>query len=439
MGISGVGGYGYQDPDWLKHNAVLKDLIARPWPVEYQLGKGYLPLVYYIAFYLPAAFFGKLWGWMMANQVIFGWGFIGLFLAMLWFHVLNQRATSTVVLLFVFFSGLDVIGEWIISPIIDPIVAYINPKVGSILSWEHIEFWAYGWQYSSNATLLFWVPHQALAGWIVSGILIFVILSSTQKKYRLFYCALSALWSPFVTIGLLPYLLVDFLLERDSLSTRLKQYISLPNLCGFALLIVVGLFFSSKLYESASLSTAEIPHGFSLSFIEDPNLRFFGFVLILVFSLLEFGLYGLLIYSSSPKWNVREKVLFATTLICLSLFPFYVYGELNDFVMRASIPALFVLSVFLSRALHEKSLTTPKHVILIMLVILGSATAMIEFYRHAENILDIGTILQTPRMDQVSGVWNYSQQLSDSISLQYFGSSESPFFEFMAKMPRSLP
>jgi len=265
LGVSGVGGYGYQDTDWLKHNAILKDLIVQPLPVVYELAGKDVPLVYYIAYYLPAALVGKLGGWFIANQVLFAWSLIGFFLAMLWFLLLNRRASSTVVLLFVVFSGLDVIGELLARSV----VSAIRPEVGALLNWEHIEQWSIGWQYSSNATLLFWVPHQAMAGWIASAILMYAILYSQQRKYSLFYCGLAVLWSPFVTVGLLPYLLAEFLLEDGTWLERLRRYVSLPNFCGLALLIVIGLFYSAKLYQVSPLLTSDIPHGFSLAFAPD--------------------------------------------------------------------------------------------------------------------------------------------------------------------------
>lgn len=66
----------------------------------YRLGGQAAPLVYYIAYYLPAALLGKLGGWLWAHQVLFVWSWIGLILAMLWFIILNRRAAFTVVLLF---------------------------------------------------------------------------------------------------------------------------------------------------------------------------------------------------------------------------------------------------------------------------------------------------------------------------------------------------
>jgi hypothetical protein len=427
LSISGVGGYGYQDTDWLKHNAVLKDLIERPWPVAYQLGGQDVPLVYYVAFYLPAAFAGKLGGWPLANHGLFVWTLLGLILSMLWFLVLNRRAASTVILLFVIFSGLDVIGEAVVTPI----VAALRPEVSLFLNWEHIEQWAIGWQYSANATLLFWVPNQALVGWIAAGMVLYAILHSPQKKYSLFYCGLTALWSPFVTLGFLPYLLAEFILENGVVSRRLKRYISLPNLCGIVLLAVIGLFYSAKFYHISPLLTGDIPRGFSLSFLDDVEAKVIGSVMIGVFCLLEFGVYAMFIYSSNR--GSKTKVLFGTTLLCLLLFPLYRYGRANDFVMRTSIPALFVLAVLLGRTLHSESLTSLKRVVLVMLVALGSVTALVEFRRHVTEIYETGRILQMPEVDQVTSLWNPSVDTADSLILQYIGSSQAPFFRWMTK------
>jgi hypothetical protein len=426
-----VGGFGYQDTDWLKHNAVLKDLIERPWPVVYTVEGQDVPLVYYIGFYLPAAFLGKLGGWFLANQALFVWSLIGMILAMLWFLILNHRATYTVVLLFVLFSGLDIIGRGVATPA----VAAVRPEDIAALRWDHIEQWSIGWQYSSNATLIFWVPNQALAGWIGISVLLYAILYTSNRKYSLFYCALTALWSPFVTIGCLPFLLAGFLLDDGTWLARLRRYVSLPNLCGLALLIVIGLFYGAKLYPVSPQLKADIPFGFSLSFAPDTAAKVIGLVLILLFWLLEFGLYGILIYSVDQDWNVKVKAVFATTLICLMIFPLLRYGSMNDFVMRASIPALFALAVFLSRTLHSKSLKGLKRVLLILLVTVGSATALVEIRRHAANIADAGTILQTPKVSRVKNLWSLSKAASDGVTLQYVGSAQSPFFEVMTKQP----
>ena len=84
VGLSGAGGYGYQSGDYLKHNAVLKDLISQPWPVAYDLSDyqlGVAVLVYALGYYLPAALVGKVIGWPSANHALFLWTLLGALLA----------------------------------------------------------------------------------------------------------------------------------------------------------------------------------------------------------------------------------------------------------------------------------------------------------------------------------------------------------------------
>ena len=56
----GIGAFGFQDYDWIKHNAVLFDCVNLPWPVSLTDGTTEWPLVYYLAYYLPAAVVGKI-------------------------------------------------------------------------------------------------------------------------------------------------------------------------------------------------------------------------------------------------------------------------------------------------------------------------------------------------------------------------------------------
>jgi hypothetical protein len=471
--ISGVGGFGHQDTDWLKHNGILKDLVERPWPVVYRLGGRDVPLVYYVAYYLPAALIGKLAGWSLANWVLFAWTLVGLVLAMAWFLVLVRRVSFAVLLLFVVFSGLDVVGRLLVTPA----VAAIRPEVSLILIWDHIEQWSWGWQYSSNVTLLFWVPHHALAGWIGTATLVHTILAPPQKTHSLFLWSTTALWSPFVMIGLAPLLLVELATADGPLPKRLVRYVSLPTLCGLIMVAVIGLFYSAKLYPISPVLVGDMPHGFFLSFAPDGQAKVIGCALMLVFCVLEFGVYGLLIWPDNTtaafgktstlrcppeappepaegrsrgaysKRAVFERTssfdglrttlsraLLLTALGCLVLFPLYRYGASNDFVMRSSIPALYVLAVFLGRALSGRSLSRCRRVVLMTLLLLGSATPLIELRRHVEGIQAAGRLVQIPSVDQVDGVgdWGLATERDATILVQYVGSAQAPFFELLA-------
>lgn len=443
LGISGIGGYGYQDGDWPKHNAIFKDLVEQSWPVVYDVASNEVPLVYYIAFFLPAALVGKLGGWYWANHALFLWSAAGLLLAMLWFFVLIRRATVFVMLLFVTFSGLDAIGRIIITPFVSSFTPGIE------YTWSHIEWWAVGWQYSSNATLLFWVPNQAIAAWIVSGMLMQAILYSREKRYHLFYLGLTALWSPFITVGVLPFLLADFLTEVETLRKRINNYLSIPNIAGAVLLMVTGAFYSAKFYEMPASLKGDVIHGFVFSFANNPIEMLTVPIMIVVFCILEFGIYGIIVHRSNPDWDRKTKAMLATVIVWLTLLPFYRYGYYNDLMMRAGIPSLFFLAVFLAWTLHNGNLSLRGQTVLLALIVIGSVTALVEYRRHFTNILEAGTILQQQEVGEVSDLWKLQEEVLhgpsermstfDSFIFQYVGSSQAPFFELMTRQPQYQP
>jgi hypothetical protein len=101
--------------------------------------------------------------------------------------------------------------------------------------------------------------------------------------------------------------------------------------------------------------------------------------------------------------------------------------------MRASIPALFMLALFLSRTLHSESLSFPTRLILILLIVLGSGTSWIELRRHLTEIQGAGKLLNLQEASQVLSLWDYPVEGPDSLIRQYIGSSEAPFFRFLTR------
>ena len=109
--LAGVGGWGYQDADWLTQNGVFRDLVNQPWPVIYETSSGPLLQVYYVAFFLPAALVGKLLSWHAANHAMFLCFAFGLCVSMLWVRKLSGVGLWWCVPVFLAFSGMDIIGQ----------------------------------------------------------------------------------------------------------------------------------------------------------------------------------------------------------------------------------------------------------------------------------------------------------------------------------------
>lgn len=111
--LSGTGGFAYQNSDYSKHNAILRDLIHYEWPVIYNYSTDYsnsAPLVYYVAYYLPAALAGKLFGWTIANVTMYLWTVLGVILSLYWLFRIIGKFKLSFILVFILFSGMDILG-----------------------------------------------------------------------------------------------------------------------------------------------------------------------------------------------------------------------------------------------------------------------------------------------------------------------------------------
>jgi hypothetical protein len=425
--LVGVGEIGYVRGDWVKHESILKDLIEYEWPVLYDFYATPVPLVYYLAYYLPAALVGKIADRKMVQNIVLGWTFLGVTLAMLWFWVLVRKASSIAApqvayflfLIFIFFSGLDLFGSIIAN--------WVGWRSGN---WAQLERWAGTFEYSANTVLLAWVPNQALAGWIAGGLTLYAILYIRHRRISWLPVGLSALWSPFVTIGLVPYLVAEFLSDEGALSVRLRRYFSWSNVCGLVLTLLIGLFYLSKLSEAYPYAFAEIPHGFFFSVGSDRMVNDIG--LYVTFLLLEVGVYALLLFRSMKYEGKVWRWLFGATLVTLALLPLYRVGVYNDLVMRASIPALFCLAVLVGRTVLRSNVGRLTRVAIIVVLLFSAGTALAEFNFHVKGIYQQIRAHPGEGAIEPSGIIKLYESTPDLL-LQYTGGYESPFFQYVAK------
>lgn len=317
--FSGLGGVGLQNWDYDKHNALLHDLISQPWPVVYpDRGDPALagPLVYYTAWYLPAALVGKALGWAAANVVWFLWGWLGLSLALAWVQrLVSGRAWAPIA--FLFFSGLDVVAV---------IASGKSPFNQSNLQMHH---WAGFAQYTHNLAAINWVPHHAIPMWLATG---FMLHQLGQRRIQGVFAIwlLLPLWSPWAFVGTAPFVLLVWF--RSS-SPRLDM--TAPTTL---LSTLLGLFYLSS-------NHGQVVKGFAWTFMDPVSFlgRYAAFVL------LEFGLIAAAIWWSRKRES--DLGLFGLTVGMLLVLPLYRFGISGDLTMRASMPPLFVLAILGLRGL----------------------------------------------------------------------------------------
>lgn len=343
--LSGIGGYAFQNWDHHWRNAVLRDLINYPFPVYYAHPEqgAIKALVYYIGFWLPAAWAGKAFGWGAANLALFAWTFLGVTLTVQQLSARLQTSTRNAALALIFFSGADALGAFLFAADYPTLFPPIS----------HLEIWAGGLQYSSFTTQLFWVFNQSVPAWLCVAL----IINSKRLDEKILLGALCFFFAPLAAVGLFPYLWIDGAEELRGGLKNLRAQILLTG----------GLIAAVSYFYFASNNAAQM-RGLNV-----PNLATFS-----AFFLLEGGALWLLLAPAqwrNPRWALTGAALF--------FIPFIQLGSGQDFVMRASIAPLFYLMIFSVEALLQNKLPRPSKIAVCALLLIGALTPLYEMNRAA--------------------------------------------------------
>jgi len=325
VALSGIGHFVYANTDWIIRDAVLHDLSVLAWPPTYADSAGIFILRAPVAYFLPAAAVGYAFGTSAADMALYLWTALGWLLVLVSACKLFDTPRQYVLcaLILTFFGGMDVLGYlW----------RYGEPTLG-----EHIEGWGRGIQYSSNTTLLFWVPNHALPSWLVTAFIIRHWRHTTLARTAPLLLTVVPLWSPLAAIGLLPFFLLGLAWRRDS-----RLLFSLRTCLPFAPLALV-------MAQYLGMDASSVPHGWQMEVF--PFMFFDVFALwYALFCMLEFGFLVLLLLGI-----LRISWPLGIAVCVLFFLPFYHYGPNNDLAMRSSIPSLMVLSLASVKALLQSS------------------------------------------------------------------------------------
>lgn len=372
--FSGLGGAFPQKHDLHWRNAILHDLINYPWPVVYSDGSS---LTYYIAFWLGPALLGKLamligtpeTGWMVSNVTYAVYCACSLCIVLLlitsYLKVTTTRQVLVVGTVFILFSGMDIV----------PIVLQ---QLGQSKMWigTHLEWWT-NIQYSSNATQLAWVYNQAVPAWLVTAL----FLHERRMGHWAYLGLLLLPYGPFPLVGL-AFLMVITALDELTVAVRkstvkdlLREILTVPNLT--AATVILPVYYLYYFTNSATSS-----NGVRVQMSDS----YFYFILV------EFLVFALLI----GKIFFKER-LFRLVVICLVFIPFFAMGAEQDFCMRASIPFLFILMIFVLRYLFHEIVVLNSRLqmdgivfVLLFCLGLGAITPLTEFRASYVQIVQTG-------------------------------------------------
>jgi hypothetical protein len=307
-----------------------------------------------------------------------------------------------------------------------------------------LEWWSIAWHYPSFNRVLFWMPNQGLIGWLATSLILNEIFNH-ERKYTIWYLGLTTFWSPFVTIGLLPIVIADWISERHTLHDWVRKY-GVPNLCGLLLGGLIGFMYLAKLYPLPPHIGGEIMSEFIFALAGGNKQVIAGLIVLLIlFWLLECGIYGILTWKLLDKDDRQSRLILTVGLVILALLPFYQYGYYNDLLHKASIPSLFALSISLGRAVLNNNTTRRRtqHALLIMFAI-GFVTAFINIGIQIEGVVKNGALWHLPASSEVDTLLELQEKEEErafeigdfeftSFISQYISSDDAPFFQWFVR------
>ena len=373
---SGIGGYFFQSSDHGARNAIYYDLLNFKWPVIYENGRY---LNYYFGYWLVPAFITKVLKdlflidlWMLGEFILYIYTVIYIYIIILQVirrNIITKKNINIALICLIFFSGLDICGL-LTKLILKGEFHFIN----EIINWwnsnesifNHIEWWANHWQYSSNTTQLFWVFNQALPAWLST----LVILNRDDLKQDLYIGVLTLFLAPFPACGLILISIGKILINKNNFKKQIISVISKENFISILLFIFISIFYLGN-------SRIEIGNQEKLfSIIKFYNLELKDYILLFLHLLFEVILFFPIIKNS--KYKIQGYVC----LTYLLILPFINFRGSYDFQMRSSIPELFfIMLILIDQLINFKKHSKETKSLILIIIILGAITPLVEFTR----------------------------------------------------------
>ena len=349
MSTAAGGIFDITNDDWLIHRSILLELVRSDWPVEPLASfSSYLtdPIVFrhYLGYYMVPGLLGKWLGAGALNWIVPLWTWCGAGLIVLIFArgLHGWRAVAAAAIL-IFFSGMDIARIALVEGL-DWFEFSLTLDAGwprLELGRDHLEWgglFGANIQFSSHMVGLMWVPKHFVAGALYA--LLLLQLGRHERFLGISGVVLAAapFWSPFVAIGLLPFVFV--LIVKNGIAPFLRW----QN-------VLLALPLAALLYTYLASGTGNIEHGWAWLSRFDGIQESMSVLIALYVS--EFAILAVLLVLLQPR--LFRNGYFLAALATMLLLPLYVLGLFNDLAMRGVIPSLVVLAHFCATAVLRPS------------------------------------------------------------------------------------
>lgn len=418
--LSGMGGFIPQQDDYLKHNQLWQDLANLDWPIAYHFHGKDWALSYYLAYYLPAAALAKVFGAAYLPLFSFLWGMSGILIVSLWAYKLIGKNPWILLFVLLLFGGQDFL--WRVF--VEIRFFFVAGEWGN-WNWDEMGLpyeAGLGHKLPTHFGALSWAPQHFLPG-ALAGLFIIEDFSSNAKTHKLpFVQVLTLLWSPFVSIGMFFFVLIRLWDQRKALLKRIPHLIP-------AVLTAIPIVLFFLAHHSMD----------EKGFVWDKSEDSLWPVYFLFFMLMKFlPLWALLVFGQKGKPFSRKVLNLCCIWLVLSMF--YWMGHANDFYMRASIPAWFILSIFLARELIGFEKKQMRKYLLLLWFVGGAIIPFSKMVNHSKAMLGEGRGFARTEADsskvfiQIKEIYTERGLIGkDSLWDQYVGDPEAAFFDHLSK------
>lgn len=353
----------HANADWYIRDAVLGDLVNAEWPVHYLAADGTaLILRSAIGYFLPLAVFGKLFGLAHLDLAVYAWTTFGVLIFLLMLPLPGRAGwrLAVALLLVVFFSGMDFLGQ---------IIATESMPLFPL----RLEWWV-PMSYPSLTNQLLWAPNHCLPIWIATVVFLRHLNGAELFRVTVALLPLTLIWTPFAAMGLLPFAVLGAAKYQRRFGGQSLPWSSIVAAAAFSLPIALFLLLDTGNIES---TLATVPPAAPVNYpLQAASLHLYALFVSCEFLFLTLVL--------AP--HVRDsRAEFWLAVIVLLALPLIRFGPSNDLGLRLSTtPLLVLLVICVQTLLAPGRLAAPSSLWVACLFLLaGAHTAFNEFWRAA--------------------------------------------------------
>jgi hypothetical protein len=252
-----------------------------------------------------------------------------------------------------------------------------------------------------------------------------------DTKYKAGWTSLMFAYSPWVTIGLVPYIVYDSFKNKESIKKTFNAVNILPII---TMLLTYGTY-----YLTSSGSSSKYTGIALLSFTDYGLDIFLNFLIMyILFVLFEFGIYFIIMGKSARGYKYYWLTLVELVVCCTIM----INGD--NFTMRASYTPLFMMYTYIIRYLLDfKNKDILREIGLAVALLIGSVTVFNELcittyntvkgeYIEFNPVESLGNINESSIYgDSQYGDYNYPETITEQFYAYNY--ENTIFFKYIAK------